>query len=240
MTYDPSKHHRRSIRHPDHDYRAPGAYFVTVCTKWRECALEDPALAAICREVWYALPQWFPTIALDEFVVMPNHVHFIVWLGVDDDSVGTGLVSVHLKAPDGRDGDREGYDRDREGRPYHDRTRVDGLTPWDWEIAAPQSQRADPALGDVVGSWKSLITNTYLNWIKKHDLHRQAKFWQRNYYDRIVRDDRALGAIRRYIRANPARWALDPDNAKNVRGLPFPETVDDYFDDVKRQNHPGP
>ena len=95
MTYDPSKHHRRSIRHPDHDYRAPGAYFVTVCTKWRECALEDPALAAICREVWYALPQWFPTIALDEFVVMPNHVHFI--LVMYDSCKGDSRIPLTIK-----------------------------------------------------------------------------------------------------------------------------------------------
>jgi hypothetical protein len=36
--------------------------------------------------------------------------------------------------------------------------------------------------------------------------------WQRNYYDRIVRNERELGAIRRYIRDNPVRWAEDREN----------------------------
>ena len=42
--------------------------------------------------VWQALPQWFPTIELDEFVVMPNHVHFVVW--ILDGSVGIPLAGI--------------------------------------------------------------------------------------------------------------------------------------------------
>jgi len=51
--------------------------------------------------------------------------------------------------------------------------------------------------------------------------------WQRNYYEHIVRNDRALNAIRRYIRNNPAQWALDRDNAAN--GRPEAATVDEYL-----------
>ncbi|MFN2242850.1 MAG: hypothetical protein ACK2U2_11220 [Anaerolineae bacterium] len=36
MQYDRKKHHRRSIRLPDHDYRSPGAYFITICTHQRD------------------------------------------------------------------------------------------------------------------------------------------------------------------------------------------------------------
>ena len=39
-----------------------------------------------------------------------------------------------------------------------------------------------------------------------------AKVWQRGYYDRIVRNERELDAIRRYIRDNPDRWDEDGDN----------------------------
>ena len=39
MAYDPDKHHRRSIRLKGHDYAQPGAYFVTICTRKRECLL---------------------------------------------------------------------------------------------------------------------------------------------------------------------------------------------------------
>lgn len=80
MKYDPTRHHRRSIRLKGYDYRNSGAYFVTICTKNRECILGDPVVDGIINAVWQALPSWFPTIELDEFVVMPNHVHFIVWI----------------------------------------------------------------------------------------------------------------------------------------------------------------
>ena len=37
--------------------------------------------------------------------------------------------------------------------------------------------------------------------------------WQRNYYERVVRNERELNAIREYIRANPLNWHLDKENA---------------------------
>ena len=39
-----------------------------------------------------------------------------------------------------------------------------------------------------------------------------ALVWQRNYYEHIIRKDRELHAIRRYIENNPIHWAEDPDN----------------------------
>ncbi|KFI20472.1 hypothetical protein IB75_02855, partial [Nitrosococcus oceani C-27] len=86
MTYNPEIHHRRSIRLQGYDYDQAGAYFVTVCTQNRACLfgnivagemqLNDAGLT-ILR--WYAeLPNKFPAIACDEFICMPNHVHFIV------------------------------------------------------------------------------------------------------------------------------------------------------------------
>ena len=89
MTYDPETHHRRSIRLPGYDYSQSGAYFVTLCTQGRECVLEDPIVAGIITDVWHALPKWFPSIDLDEFMIMPNHSHLIVWVypaGTDPDA----------------------------------------------------------------------------------------------------------------------------------------------------------
>jgi REP element-mobilizing transposase RayT len=40
----------------------------------------------------------------------------------------------------------------------------------------------------------------------------RGRLWQRNYYERIIRDDEALHRIRKYILNNPARWALDRQN----------------------------
>ena len=91
MKFDPNIHHRKSIRLKGYAYSSAGAYFVTICVKDRECILHDPIVSGIIMDVWDALPKWFPTIALDEFVVMPNHIHFIVWL----QSIGATLAVAH-------------------------------------------------------------------------------------------------------------------------------------------------
>ncbi|MBN2117964.1 MAG: transposase, partial [Anaerolineales bacterium] len=93
MKYDPTKHRRRSIRLKGYDYHNAGAYFVTICTKNRECVLDDPIVNGIISAVWQALSSWFPTIELDEFVVMPNHVHFIIW--IINRTVEMPLAGIH-------------------------------------------------------------------------------------------------------------------------------------------------
>ena len=68
------------MRLPKHDYSWTGAYFVTICSNINEPIFDVPELRSIATETWKALPKRFPSITLDEFVVMPDHVHFIVWL----------------------------------------------------------------------------------------------------------------------------------------------------------------
>jgi len=88
MTYDPAKHHRRSIRLRGYDYRQAGGYFVTICTQNRECIfgevvdgemiLNGPG--QMVATVWRELSQHYPGVEVDAFVVVPNHVHGIIIL----------------------------------------------------------------------------------------------------------------------------------------------------------------
>ncbi len=78
MPYDPFRHHRRSIRLKDYDYRLGGAYFITICTQDRACILEPAPVAAMVWHWWDELAVKFPAVVLDVFVVMPNHVHGIL------------------------------------------------------------------------------------------------------------------------------------------------------------------
>jgi putative transposase len=71
---------RRSIRMPSFDYRSSGYYFVTICTKNRNPYFLFSALRSILDEQWHALPVRYPNVTLDSFVIMPDHVHFIVHL----------------------------------------------------------------------------------------------------------------------------------------------------------------
>jgi hypothetical protein len=56
--------------------------------------------------------------------------------------------------------------------------------------------------------------------------------WQPNDYDPILRNKPALHAIRRYIRSNPAKWALDRDHRRNTLRLPPPQAVEDHLADI--------
>jgi putative transposase len=97
MAYDPSIHHRRSIRLKGYDYTQPGAYFVTVIAHRRLSIFGEIAGGAMhlnaCGET--VRIEWMRTAAirceiqLDEFVVMPNHFHAIVMITeCDGGSVG--------------------------------------------------------------------------------------------------------------------------------------------------------
>ncbi len=86
MPYDPEKHHRRSIRLKGYDYTQPGAYYITLCTKARQCLFGDVikgemrlnSLGNIAFNCWQAIPNHFPHVELDAFVMMPNHLHGIL------------------------------------------------------------------------------------------------------------------------------------------------------------------
>jgi putative transposase len=88
MPYDPDKHHRRSIRLKGFDYSRSAVYFVTICVQNRECLfgtisqnrmLLNDAGKMVSAE-WLTLPKRFPAIILDEFVVMPNHFHGLIYM----------------------------------------------------------------------------------------------------------------------------------------------------------------
>ena len=86
MAYDPAIHHRRSIRLPTHDYAANGLYYVTLSTAGRrrlfgivvngQMALNEAGRAV--RDEWLRSAAIRAEIALDEWVVMPDHFHAIV------------------------------------------------------------------------------------------------------------------------------------------------------------------
>ncbi len=87
------RHPRKSLRLPKHDYRWNGAYFVTLRTEDHEPIFEVPELRTILEKTWKALPSRFPGVTLDEFVIMPDHVHFIIWLnGIVENAPTLGAV----------------------------------------------------------------------------------------------------------------------------------------------------
>lgn len=88
MVYDPRKHNRRSMRLKGYDYTKEGLYFVSICCQnkvHRFGEIEDGvmhlnACGQIAHDEWINLTERFPNMELDEFVIMPDHMHGIVSL----------------------------------------------------------------------------------------------------------------------------------------------------------------
>ena len=88
---------RRSIRLAGYDYSAPGGDFITVVAFRRECLFGEitggnmklSPIGEIVRREWFKTAELRPYVELheDEFVVMPNHVHGIIWI-IEDHDVG--------------------------------------------------------------------------------------------------------------------------------------------------------
>jgi REP element-mobilizing transposase RayT len=72
--------------------------------------------------------------------------------------------------------------------------------------------RPAPTIGDIVGMFKSLCVYDWLRYIKENRIDAIGKFWQRNYYEHIIRNEDRLNKIREYIINNPLKWSLDREN----------------------------
>jgi putative transposase len=86
MKFDPEKHHRRSIRLPNYDYSQTGIYFVTICTHQKQCLFGEirdgkmslNQIGQIVAQEWLNSSKIRQEIELDEWIIMPNHLHGIV------------------------------------------------------------------------------------------------------------------------------------------------------------------
>jgi putative transposase len=86
MPFDPEIHHRRSIRLRGYDYSQPGSYYVTLCTQGKEHLFGQVIEGEMHRNewgdcvarCWKWLAQHYPYVVLDEWTLMPNHLHGII------------------------------------------------------------------------------------------------------------------------------------------------------------------
>jgi REP element-mobilizing transposase RayT len=168
-----------SARWQTQDYGAPGWYFVTICAKspffgeiFRDGTMwlsETGCQAARC---WAAIPQHFPQVVPDVFVVMPDHIH--------------GIVAIASADPD------EAVGPDAAVGPIVETRHVASLQGF-----GPLRRGSLPV---VVGQYKSAVTR----WARRNGASDFA--WQAGYHDRVIRSERELENVRRYIAENPVRW----------------------------------
>ena len=196
---------RRSIRLAEYDYSRDGAYFVTVCVQDQRCPFGEIERGLVrlneagrmVESVWQVLPRRFPTLVLDEFIVMPNHVHGILVLA--GFARPTGEPCVHPVQQEG----------EHKVRPYGQARNV----------VANRRPRGTEAssLGRVMQAFKSMTTDEYIRGVKTKGWEPfPGHLWQRNYYEHIIRNEQDLHDTRAYIRNNPASWAQDDENPTRV------------------------
>jgi putative transposase len=212
--YNPDKHHRRSIRLKGYDYSQSASYFVTMCTQNREhffgkveAGVNRLNAAGVMVEKWWReLANKFPAVEPADFVVMPNHVHGIII--IEDDLHDNFSGAILRDRPESGEVHRLG--ETHRSAPTHGSGRAD--EPGETHRSAP-THGPNPTLGEVIQWFKTMTTNEYIRGVKKQGWVRfPGRLWQRNYFERIIRDEQEYYAVCRYIAHNPERWSLDRHN----------------------------
>ena len=185
-------HDRRSVRLKGYDYSQAGAYFVTICTKDRECLFGDVSdgemvlneLGHIVRHCLDEIPTHFTHVELDQCVVMPNHVHAIV------------IVTEHT------------HDHCRDTACRVPTPPPRGSTHHGTRTTEQFSQPVRGSIATIVRSFKSAVTR------RVNAIHGTPGdgLWQRRYYEHVIRDEAELRRIRDYVDTNPREWEFDQEN----------------------------
>ena len=182
---------RKRNRLPEYDYGSNGAYFLTVCTKNRACCLskiqcsrEEAAVSLssageIVASFIQIIPQKYPSVHVDHYVIMPNHIHLLIRI---DCACGTGDPSP--TADRGTGDPSPAADRGTgDPSPAADRGTGDPSPAADRGTGDP-SPAADrgtgdpsPTIGRVMG-WLKYQTAKEINAALGRDA---GPFWQRSY-----------------------------------------------------------
>ena len=205
MKYDQQKHHRQSIRLQQYDYSWPGAYFVTICVREKECVLGDITNGAmqlsewgrIVHEFWDAIPDHFPNASIDGRVTMPNHGHAIIKIDHDRRGAATAphIATPNVAASNNAISDDAVSLDENAGREMGEET-------------GEETSPLRPTLGQIVAYYKYQTTKR-INELRGTP---GIPFWQRNYWEHVVRDEIDLNRIQHYIENNPLRWREDQLN----------------------------
>ena len=175
MTLYKNKFRIESARLKAWDYSTPGCYFIRICTKNREPyfgKIEDGEMylsdiGAIAENFWKEIPKHFPNIQLDESVIMPDHIHGILFItdASSDDDVETPNLGVSTTTPP----------------------------------TTTTSLASKKTIGIIINQFKRICTI--------HSRKINPDFgWQSRFYDRIVRNEKELDRIRKYIIDNPSTF----------------------------------
>lgn len=173
-------YHRRSIRLGGYNYSENGYYFVTICLQnklklfWNiENKINGKGLMI---DYWFdQISKHFKNVLLDEFIIMPDHIRFVL-------VINNYLGRTH-----------------RSARTLNQLNKIVGV-----DRCVDPIIENKKTLGNVIQWFKTITTNEYIKNIKQNNwLRFEKRLWQRNYYERIIRNEKEYLMIKKYIRDNP-------------------------------------
>ena len=227
MTFNPAKHHRCSNRLKGFDYTQTGAYFITLCVRDRQCffgVIKNDRVVLnnrgeFAQSCWIDIPQHFPHVQIDEFVIMPNHIHGIFIfhdfpkpvVGATDPVAHCGLSTIVIPeaidaSPLKNPPDFTPIDTSKGATGSVAPT--DGIKNGEPELKKRPNGPPSGSLGAIIGQYKFVVTK-HINAMNKTP---GKPLWQRDFYDHIGRNTSDLNFIRQYIRKNPVHWDTDSNN----------------------------
>lgn len=192
-----NKYRISSARAPFWDYGCTAAYFVTICTQDRKCYFGDvvdgkmnlSGIGIIADVLWHEIKNHTQNVELEQFVVMPNHIHGILIINNDNDIGITHSVET---------------------------THALSLQQQQQQQSPPQQtigqkrfqHQGKNTLSSIIGSYKSAVT--------KHAHRLGFDFaWQSRFHDHIIRNEQSFQTIADYIANNPLKWGNDKFNQMN-------------------------
>ncbi len=186
-----------SSRLSGYDYSRNGYYFVTICTKnhasflgyIKNNKMTMHPIGTIAERYFQEIPNHFPFTKIDALVVMPNHIHGI--LIIDKPDIVKTHNYVSQQSPNTDTVKTHNYASLRSNKTVKNHTNQSNKF-------GPQSKN----LASIMRAYKSSV--------KRYANQNKIPFtWQPRYYDHIIRNDKALYEIRKYILNNPKKWTDD-------------------------------
>ncbi len=191
-----NKYRVESTRLQNWNYGWDGAYFITICTKEREHyfgnisdnKMKLSSIGILADVFWHEIKNHAKNIILDEFVVMPNHIHGILILNDNNsDNKGNG--------GNGNVETRHALSLQSQKSPQSQPTQK--------TIGQQRFQnQGKNTISSIIGSYKSAVS--------KHAHRLGYEFeWQSKFYDHIIKNEKSFENIRSYIYNNPENWEKD-------------------------------
>jgi putative transposase len=226
----------KQYRIPGWNYSNNGYYFVTVCSQDRLNFFvgTDPRVCSIRKKRksvgeinkagemiegwWKNIPNKFPLIDIDEFVVMPNHIHGI--LIIKNNFMNKTMEQTHESMEQthrSMEQTHESMEQTRGSVPTviqnGGSVPTEGQNGGSVPVIDHNIFGNVELLGRVIQWFKTMTTNEYIRNVKENGWPKFPKrLWQLRYHDRVIRNEKEYWAIKKYIENNPKNWGKDKEN----------------------------